>query len=216
MSDLGFNKIAGAVLATGLVILGLRELSEGIYKAEPPAKPGYAIQVAADTSGGSAEVADVPPDWGTVLPAANVQSGQEQSQKCASCHTFTKGGPDGTGPNNWGVIGRKPGSKPGFSYSSDMVAFGAKLPAWDYDHLYMFLKGPQAYISGTKMTFIGLKNPQDRINLIAWLRLQSDSPAPIPPPKPKAAQPTAPAASSAPAAIGASSAPAASSSPAAQ
>ena len=207
--ELGFIKIAGAVLATALIITGLQNLSDGIYAPKPAAKAGYAIAVAEETSGG-AEQADNPPDWGTVLPTANVGGGLAQSAKCASCHTFTKGGMDMTGPNNWGVIGRKPGSKPGFSYSSGMTDLGAKTPAWDYDHLYMFLKNPQAYISGTKMTFVGIKSPEDRINLIAWLRQQSDSPAPIPAPNPKKAAADA-GPSAAPAAV--ASAPAASSTP---
>jgi len=199
MSDLGFNKIAGAVLATGLAIIGLRELSNAIYTTPQAAKPGYAIQVAETAEGGAAaEAADVPPDWGTVLPTANVQAGEEQSKKCASCHTFTNGGANGTGPNNWGVVGRKPGGHPGFAYSSAMTDFGAKHPAWNYDELYDFLKAPQSYVSGTKMTFVGIKKPEDRINLIAWLRMQADSPAPIPPPNPKAA-PAAAAAAGTPA-----------------
>jgi cytochrome c len=203
--ELGFTKIAGAVLATLLVIFGLQNLSDIIYAPKPAPKAGYAVQVA-EEAGGGAPAADVPPDWGTVLPAANVQAGQEQSAKCASCHSFAKGGADMTGPDNWGVVGRKPGSKPGFAYSGAMTDFGAKTPAWDYDHLYMFLKNPQEYISGTKMTFAGIKTPEDRINLIAWLRQQSDSPAAIPPAKPRAAvAAAAPAASGAPAA---SSAPA--------
>jgi cytochrome c len=92
-----------------------------------------------------------------------------------------------TGPDNWGVVGRQPGTHPGFAYSSAMIAFGQKIHAWDYDHLYLFLAGPQAYLDGTKMSFVGLKNPEDRVNLIAWLRQQSSSPVPIPPPNPKAA-----------------------------
>ena len=215
--ELGFIKIAGAVLATALIITGLQNLTDVIYAPKPAAKAGYAIQVAEDTSGGGAEAADNPPDWGTVLPTADVNAGQTQSAKCQSCHTFTKGGPDGTGPNNWGVIGRKPGTKAGFSYSSGMVDFGKTIAGWDYDHLYMFLKNPQGYVSGTKMTFAGIKSPQDRINLIAWLRQQSDSPAPIPAPNPKKAAAevgpsAAPAAvtgkpgAPAPAAVGATSA----------
>lgn len=217
MSELGFNKIAAAVLATGLVVLGLRELSDAIYKPEVAAKPGYALQVAEETTG-AAPVAELPPDWGTVLPTADIAAGQAQSQKCASCHNFAKGGANGTGPDNWGVVGRQPGTRPGFAYSDGMVAFGKAHAAWTYDELNDFLKGPQAYVSGTKMTFVGLKQTQDRINLIAWLRQQSDSPAPIPAPKPAAAPAAAapasgaPAASSAPAASGA---PAASSAPAA-
>ena len=184
--ELGFIKIAGAVLATALIITGLQNLTDVLYAPKPAAKAGYAIAVAEETSGG-AEPADNPPDWGTVLPTADINAGLQQSSKCQSCHTFTKGGADMTGPNNWGVIGRKPGTKPGFSYSSGMVDFGKTIAGWDYDHLYMFLKNPQGYISGTKMTFAGIKSPQDRINLIAWLRQQSDSPAPIPAPNPKKA-----------------------------
>ena len=56
MSDLGFNKIAGAVLATGLAIVGLTELSSIVFKSEPPAKPGYAVEIAAEESAGGAAV----------------------------------------------------------------------------------------------------------------------------------------------------------------
>jgi len=194
MNDaLGWNKIFGAILGTALVILGLTITAQMIYAPHKPAKMGDAIAVVEDTPAGSAPVVDTPPDWGTVLPAADVSAGLQVSTKCASCHTFTNGGPNGTGPNNWGVIGRQPGSKAGFAYSTAMQDFGKKVSAWDYDHLYLFLAGPANYISGTKMSFVGLKKPEDRINLIAWLRQQSSSPAPIPAPNPKAAAP-APAA----------------------
>jgi cytochrome c len=185
--ELGWNKIFGAILATALLIVGLKQAAEMIYAPHPPAKMGDLIAVAEDTSGGGEAKADTPPDWGTVLPAANVSAGQEVSTKCASCHTFTPGGPNGTGPNNYGVIGRKPGSKEGFAYSSAMTDFGSKHAAWDYDQLYLFLANPGSYISGTKMSFVGLKKPEDRINLIAWLRQQSTSPAAIPAPDPKKA-----------------------------
>jgi cytochrome c len=197
------NKIFGAVLATGLVILGIRQVSETVFTTSAPAKAGYAVEVQEATADSGAPVADNPPDWGTVLPTADVAAGQTVSTKCASCHNFVAGGPDMTGPNLYGVIGRKPGSHPGFAYSSGMTDFGSKTPVWDYDHIYKFLAGPQAYINGTKMTFVGLKKPEDRINLIAWLRMQSASPVPIPAPNPKAAAAAAPAAGAAPAAAGA-------------
>ncbi len=186
MDDLGANKIFGAVLATALVILGLKQAAEMVYAPHKIEKPGYAIAVAEDTSGGGEAKADTPPDWGTVLPKADVAAGEQVSTKCASCHTFTNGGANGTGPNNWGVVGRQPGTHPGFAYSSAMQDFGKKTPAWDFDHLYMFLANPQSYVAGTKMSFVGLKKPEDRINLIAWLRQQSSSPVAIPAPNPKA------------------------------
>jgi cytochrome c len=182
MSDLTFNKIAGAVLATGLAIVGLGQLSSGVFSKEPPATPGYKVEVAAE-AGEAAAAPDVPPDWGTVLPKADVAAGQAVFAKCQSCHSLTA---NGTGPNLTGVEGRKPGTEPGFSYSPAMQAFGAKQPIWDYEHIYEFIKSPQAYINGTKMTFVGLKQPQDRINVIAFLHTQGST-LPIPPPNPKAA-----------------------------
>jgi cytochrome c len=216
-SDLTFNKIAGGLLATGLAIVGLNELSNIVYKFEPAKKPGYAIAVQEASTGG-AEAADVAPDWGTVLPAANVAAGATVAEKCKSCHNLDNGGPNLTGPNLYGVEGRKPGSHAGFAYSTAMTDFGGKHATWTYDELYEFLKNPQADISGTKMTFVGLKKPEDRVNLIAWLRTQNASPPPIPAPNPKAAAAAAPAAAAgAPAAAktDAAAAPASSAAPAA-
>jgi cytochrome c len=187
MSDLTFNKIAGAVLATGLAIVGLGQLSSGVFAKTPPAKPGFAVEVAADTSEGPA-APEVPPDWGTVLPKADVAAGEQVFAKCQSCHSLTA---NSTGPNLTGVEGRKPGTEPGFNYSPAMQAFGAKQPIWDYEHIFEFIKNPQAYISGTKMTFVGLKKPEDRINVIAFLHTKGSS-LPIPAPNPAAAAAAAP------------------------
>jgi cytochrome c len=202
MSDLTFNKIAGAVLATGLAMIGLGQLSAGIYGSEAPKKPGYLVEVV-EESGGAAAVADTPPDWGTVLPTADVAAGQAVFAKCSSCHSIVQGGPNGTGPDIWGVVGRKPGSHGGFAYSTGMTEFGGKQAVWDYDHIYEFLKGPQKYISGTKMSFVGLKKQEDRINVIAYLRSQGGT-LPVPAPDPaRAPAAAAPAAGAAPAAEGA-------------
>ena len=94
-----------------------------------------------------------------------------------------------------------------------MTAFGAKQAVWDYDHIYEFLKNPKAYISDTKMTFVGLKKPEDRIAVIAYLKSQGGTLA-IPAPDPSrapgaaAAAPAAPAAGAAPAAVPPAAAPA--------
>src|SRR4051794_5009703 len=210
MSDsLTFNKYAGAVLATAFVIAGLVQLSGAVFSQEKGAKPGFKVEVAEETAGGAA-APDVPPDWGTVLKTADVAAGEATFAKCKSCHNADNGGANGTGPNLWGVVGRAPGSHPGFAYSDAMKAFGAKQPIWDYQHIYDFVKGPQAYINGTKMTFVGLKAPQDRINVIAYLHAQG-SPLPIPAPTPAAAAAPAPGAAAAgqPAATGSTATPAA-------
>jgi len=188
MSDLTFNKIAGGLLATGLVIFGLREVTTIAFQNHPPEKAGYAVAVAeeADAGGPAAEVA---PDWGSVLLLpANITAGQAVSAKCASCHTFTQGGANGTGPNLYGTLGKKPGTHAGFAYSAAMTAEGASHPIWDYDELDAFLKAPQKHTPGTKMTFIGLKKQEERIAMIAYLH-SLGSTLPVPAPKPAAAAP---------------------------
>ena len=193
--ELRWNKIFGGILGAVLLMLVVRIGAETLFARPALKTPGYAIAVASGPeSGGAAEVADTPPDWGTELSKADVAAGEAVSQKCASCHNFANGGPNQTGPNLWGVLGRKPGSHAGFAYSSGMTEFSGKTPAWDYQHVYEFLAGPAAYISGTKMSFVGLKKREDRINLIAWLRQQNSSPPAIPAPKPAAEKPAAAAA----------------------
>jgi cytochrome c len=194
MSDLTFNKVAGAALATGLAIFGLRELSNELFQFHPAAKMGYAIQPAAEAGGGEAAPVELPIDWGTELPKADVNAGKQVATKCQSCHNFDPGGPNQTGPNLYGVLGRQPGTHPGFAYSQGMLDFGKKQPVWDYEHINEFVTAPQKYIDGTKMTFVGLKQRQDRINVIAYLHTLGSN-LPIPAPKPAAA----PAASGAPA-----------------
>ncbi|QUD87040.1 c-type cytochrome [Phenylobacterium montanum] len=193
MSDsLGFNKIAGALLATGLVIIGLGVGTKILFEYKAPAKEGYAIAVQEESAGGGAAV-EQPIDWGTELPKADVAAGKAVAAKCQSCHNLDQGGPNQTGPNLWGVLGRQPGSHPGFAYSDGMKAFGAKQPTWDYVHINDFITAPGKYIDGTKMTFVGLKQRQDRINIIAYLHTLGSN-LPIPAPNPAAA--AAPAAAS--------------------
>ena len=199
MGDLTLNKILGAVLATLLVIVGLGQLTDIIFKYEAPAKAGYAVTPDLPAAGGAAAPVELPIDWGTELPKADAAAGKVVAEKCQACHNLDQGGPNMTGPNLYGVLGRPPGTHPGFAYSDGMKAFGAKNPIWTYELINSFVTSPQNFIDGTKMTFVGLKQRQDRINVIAYLHTLGSS-LPIPAPKPAAA---APAASGAPAQPGA-------------
>jgi len=192
MDSFEWNKIIGAVLGTAIFIFVVRQIAEVIYEPEVPAKPGYVVEGVAEApaSGAAATpVAEVMPDWGTVLPAADVAAGKTVSIKCEQCHDLSKGGPNKIGPNLYGVVDRARATHPGFDYSSAMKS---KSDPWTYDELFKYLKSPQSYVPGTKMTFAGLPREQDRINLIAYLRSNADSPAAIPAPAPKTAAPPTP------------------------
>ena len=191
MDSFEWNKIIGAVLGTAIFIFVVRQAAEVIYEPEQPAKPGYVVEgvVEAGASGAAAApVAEVIPDWGTVLPAADVAAGKTISGRCEQCHDLSKGGPNKIGPNLYDVVDRDRATHPGFDYSGAMKAKGGK---WTFDELFKFLKSPGVYIPGTKMSFAGLSREQDRINLISYLRSNADSPAPIPAPAPKTAAPAA-------------------------
>ncbi|HYE46009.1 MAG TPA: cytochrome c family protein [Caulobacter sp.] len=192
MSDLTFNKIAGAVLAAGLAIFGLRELSAIVFEGHELEKEkfGYAVAVQEETEGGAA--AEVAPDWGTVIPATNPAAGAAVSAKCTSCHTFTAGGANGTDPNLYGTLGKQPGTHPGFAYSDALKTYGAG-KTWTWDEMDQFLKSPQKHVPGTKMTFVGLKKQEDRVAMIAYLHSLGSTLA-VPPPRPAAAPTEAPAA----------------------
>ena len=215
MDSWEWNKIAGAVLATLMFVLVLKIAIGAIFEVPEPAKPGYIVAgVPAETAatGPTAPVAEVLPDWGTVLPTASVADGQKVSERCQQCHDLSKGGPNKIGPNLFGVVDRPRASHEGFSYSSAMKG---KPGNWTYDELFKFIKEPGVYIPGTKMSFAGLRSDKDRINLIAYLRSNADSPSAIPAPAPKkeaaapaAAAPAGAAAAGAPAAAAPATAPA--------
>jgi cytochrome c len=191
MDSFEWNKIIGAVLGTAIFIFVVRQVAEAVYEPEHPAKPGYVVEgvVEASASGASAApVEEVVPDMGTALPTADAAAGKGIAGRCEQCHDISKGGPNKIGPELWNVVGRPRATEAGFSYSSAMKAKGG---TWTYDELFKFLKSPGSYIPGTKMSFAGLRSEKDRLDVIAFLRTQEDSPLAIPPAKAAAAAPAA-------------------------
>jgi cytochrome c len=184
MDSWEWNKIAGAVLGTLILLLVVDFATEAMFEVEKPAKEAYHVEgvvETASTGGPAAPVEEALPDFGTVLPAADVTAGKAVSAKCEQCHDFAKGGPNKIGPGLWDLIGRPRATHPGFGYSSAMNSDHAP---WTYEQLFRFIKSPQAVVPGTKMSFGGIRNAQDRVNLLAYLRTQEDTPAPIPAPAP--------------------------------
>lgn len=200
--DLKWNKIFGAALAVGLVIVGVQQVTGAIYHTEAPEKAGYFVDAPEEAAGGPAEVV-LPPDWGTVLPAADLAKGEAAFARCQACHDAHQGGADKIGPNLWAVVGGPVMHRAGFAYSDAMSAHKAEAPTWGYDQLDQFITAPARYVPGTKMSFAGIRDQQTRIDLIAWLRTQGSGgfaiPAPDPARQPGAAAPAEGAEGAAPA-----------------
>ncbi|MGF7158890.1 cytochrome c2 [Rhodoligotrophos appendicifer] len=181
MDSFEFNKIAGAILFTLLVTLGLKQLAEIVYHNEAPEKPGFAVAVAEAPAGGEQAAAAPQVPFAELLAKASLDKGAAQSKKCAACHSFEKDGGNKIGPNLYNIVGEEVAAPAlGFQFSPAMVAKGEEIHNWGFDTLNAFLASPQGYVPGTKMSFAGIKNDQDRADLIAWLREQNDNPPPLP------------------------------------
>jgi cytochrome c len=201
------NKVLGAVLGTCLIVLALNIGAGAVFAPQVPAKPGFAIAAATHEGAGTPTAKEPEVPLPVLLAKANVDKGKNTAKQCQACHTFEKGGPNRVGPNLYNVVGNERGEGRGFNFSQAMKAKGGK---WTFDELSKFLEDPRGYIPGTAMTFAGVKNPQQRADVIAFLDTLSDSPVPLPKPEASAAPAEgAPAAGGAPAGAAPAAAPAA-------
>ena len=117
----------------------------------------------------------------------NAADGEKVFAQCKGCHQVGEGAKHRIGPHLNGLFGRQAASHDGFRYSKSFQRAGAGGLEWHADTLNVFLENPRAMTSGTRMSFRGIKDPQDRHDLIAYLRTFSDNPADIPEADPTAA-----------------------------
>jgi len=169
-----FNTIAGWVLFAGIVALGSSIVAGETFKSERPEEMGYAIEGVVQEGEGAAE-AEKPIAF--YLATADAAAGEQVFKKCTACHNADKGGANALGPNLWGIMGEPVGKGHGYAFSPALAGVGG---TWNWDNLSAWLASPKKFAPGTKMTFAGLSNPQDRANVIAFLNAHSDSPLPLP------------------------------------
>ena len=105
--------------------------------------------------------------------SADLAKGEALFAMCRSCHTYATGGGNMTGPNLWGMVGAKAAHTAGFNYSDGLKSSGL---VWDLATLDKWIENPRGLVDGTKMSYIGMKAPEDRVALIAWLKVNT-SPA---------------------------------------
>ena len=181
MDSFEFNKIAMGVLGTVFVLMSASFISESLFHSQTPEKPGFVIE-AGEGDGHATEAKSEGPAYDPIAPllaSADIEAGAKVAKKCASCHTFEKGGKKKVGPNLFNIVSGAMASVDGFGYSAALKSFGEG-KTWSYANLNGYLFKPKKYVKGTAMGFAGLKKTQDRANVIAYLRSKADSPAPLP------------------------------------
>lgn len=185
-----FNTIAGWVLGGGIVLLGASLVSGEFFSNERPETMGYPIAgVVQESEGEGAPEAPI----ATFLQTADAGRGERVFAKCAACHSINQGGANGVGPNLWATMGVAVAHVAGFSYSDALRGKGGN---WDWDTMSEWLRSPRTFAPGTKMTFAGLSDPQDRADLMVYLNAQGSALAL--PAAPATAGPAAPGPAGAP------------------
>lgn len=169
------NTIAGWVLFAGIVALGSSIVSSEVFNTHRPEEMGYPIEGVVQEGEGAA-AAEKPIE--SYLASADPTKGEQVFKKCTACHNADNGGANALGPNLWGVLGEPIGKGAhGFAFSEALAGKGGN---WDWNTLSTWLANPKKFAPGTKMTFAGLSNPEDRANVIAFLNAHSNAPKPLP------------------------------------
>ncbi|MEM1284369.1 MAG: c-type cytochrome [Cohaesibacteraceae bacterium] len=181
MDGFELNKIMGAVLGSLLVVMLIGFAAELIYHVDEPEVAGYSIDVPEEETA-EAEEPEVMVSVLDLLATADVGAGERGVRRCASCHTVEEGGADGVGPHLWDIVNRAKGAVAGFGYSSAMEDVAAAGEVWGFEELDGFLASPRDYMPGTTMGFAGIRDAEDRADLIAYLVTLSNSPAALPEP----------------------------------
>lgn len=110
-------------------------------------------------------------ELGEPYVSASVENGARIFRRCQSCHTVDEGGRNMVGPNLHGVFGADAGAKEGFRYSPAMSESGI---VWSAETLDAYLANPRTYIPRNRMSFAGLRDEEDRNDLIAWLAMNTN------------------------------------------
>ncbi|MSP10504.1 MAG: cytochrome c family protein [Pelagibacteraceae bacterium] len=179
MDSFEINKIIAAILMVALLVVGLGKLSETIFYVKKPEIPGYGIQVENASIDSSNEEAAIEEkiDIVALMSMGDIATGEKIFKKCAACHSIIKGGENKIGPALYNVVGRKVGGIEDYKYSKALIEYNKE---WTFEELNGFLTKPAGYIKGTKMSYAGLKNEEDRASVIKYLNQNSDAPIPLP------------------------------------
>ncbi|WP_415921949.1 c-type cytochrome [Tateyamaria sp. SN6-1] len=157
-----FTKIAASVCGALLVFLLGKWAADELYHVGGHGEQAYVIDTGADEP--AEEVVEVA--FADVYAAADAGAGARIFRQCSACHKLEDGA-NGTGPHLYNVVGRDVGSVADYGAYSGALSEVAEV--WTVDVLNEFLENPSGYAPGTSMAYRGVKDIEDRANLIAYL-----------------------------------------------
>jgi len=170
------NKIVVSIVIALILVIGINKVADVIYSVDKPKQSAYQVANVTNTSSSATETNSENTTAGDIMAlftSVNSSDGEKVFKKCAACHSVTKDGGNKIGPALYNVINRQAGSLSDYKYSKGMIAYGKK---WTPQEMDGFLENPKGWVKGTKMSYAGLKKPEERAALILYLNKNNDNP----------------------------------------
>lgn len=181
MNSMEFNKIAGATIGAILVFLLLNFFSGMIYGTRGEAEhvvssdeqgPVLAYAVPVEATAASAAPEEEQIDLHAIFADVDPSAGEKAFRACGACHSVDEG-VNKVGPSLYDVVGNNVAHLADFNYSDAMNQHGGE---WTPELLFDFLGDPKGVVPGTKMSYAGMSNPQQRADVIAYLNEAGGTP----------------------------------------
>jgi len=180
MNSFELNKIFGAILGALVFVMGVGFIAEAIYRPIENRGATYELPEPEIAEGQTGPVVQEIEPIAVRMQTASAEAGERLMNRCQSCHDYSEANANRTGPGIYNIMGEVIAHHDDFNYSDALIALREQGEVWDYQHMDDFLASPRNFAPGTRMTFAGLSNPQDRANMIAFLRTLSPNPIDLP------------------------------------
>jgi cytochrome c2 len=187
-SSLELNKLVAGVLTAGVIAVGSGVVASILYHPRGLEENAFSVIDEGDEGAETVAAADAPAEESlpVLLASADPAAGETLSRQCTACHVFQEGGDNRVGPGLWNVVGADIAAHDGFAYSDALLGIEGD---WTFEALDGFLAAPRDWAPGTAMSYAGIRDAQDRANMIAYLQTLSNDPVPLP--EPSAEEPAA-------------------------
>ena len=169
------NKLVAAILVTVLIVFGISEISDIIFKVNKTEVVAYKVEEPVVSSNEAKAESSI--EISSLLSLGDITHGEKVFKKCVACHSINKEGRNKIGPKLYNVVGKATGAIYDYKYSKALSSYNK---TWTFEELNGFLIKPAKWIKGNKMGFAGLKNDKDRASVILYLNQNSDNPQPLP------------------------------------